>query len=218
MSTPAFGDTVTRIGDFLRYPRRVLLEVLRSTFSGEHLFTDTEGHKIENPFLYKVDENGQTTKESQLEIADAWTQELDATDPRPITLCQRGSLGFHDSSIDGFKDSDARGLAIEYADFLRMPLSFLCFAQEDLESEELAFATAMVLRFFRKKILKKSHIHKIDSPVIGEMTVIARGSRSNLFSVPVSFSVYLPIRWVVKTSDPKEVRGFAVQSSFSPLR
>lgn len=218
MSTPDFGDAITRVGDFLRYPRRVLLSMLRGAFSQEYLFTNEEGHKIENPFLYKENESGQTTRESQLEIADVWTEELDVTDPRPIILTQRGSLGFHDSSIDGFKNADARGLAIEYADFLRMPLSFLCFAQKDLESEELAFAAAMVLRYFRKTILKRSHIQKIDSPIIAEMAVIERGSRSNLFSTPVSFSVYLPITWVVRTARPKEVKTFAVHSSFQSLR
>ena len=217
MSTPSFGDTITRIGDFVRYPRRVMLEMLRGSFSEDHLFTNTEGHKIENPYLYRVDEKGQTSKDSQIEFADVWTEELETTDPRPIILTQRGSLGFHDSSIDGFKDSDARGLAIEYADFLRMPLSFLCFAQKDLMSEEIAVAAGLLLRFFRNTILRNTLIHKIDSPVIGEVAVITRGSRSNLYSTPVSFSVYMPINWVVKTTQPKHVRGFAVSTSFPSL-
>jgi len=217
MSTPDYGDTMTRIGDYLRYPRRVLLEMLRSAYSSQHLFTNTEGHKMINPFWYKVAENGQTTKDSQLELADAWTEELDVTDPRPILLTQRGSVGFHDASIDGFKGADARGLDIEYADFTRMPLTFLCFAQKDLLSEELAWSSALLLRFFRKTILRKTLIHKIDSPVVGEVAVITRGSRSNLFSTPVSFSVYMPITWTVRTTDPKVVREFAVSSSFPPM-
>lgn len=217
MSTPAYGDTMKRVGDYLRYPRRVMLEVLRSAFSSEHLFTNTEGHKMENPFLYKEDEHGGTARDSKLELADVWAEELDVTDPRPTLLTQRGSLAFNDSSIDGFKGADPGGLAIEYADMLRMPLSFLCFAQKDLLSEELALASALLLRFFRNRIQKKTHIHKIDSPVIGEIAVITRGSRSNLFSTPVSFSVHMPINWVVKTSDPNLARGFAISSSFQPM-
>lgn len=218
MSYPNFGDVITRIGDYLKYPRTLVLQVLRSAFSSEYLFTNTEGHRIENPFLYEADESGQTTRDSKLELADAWTEELETTDPRPIVVVQRGPLGFHDSSIDGFKDEDPRGLAIEYADFLRMPLTCLCFAQNDIESEELGLTVGLILRFFRGRILKKSHLHKIDSPVIGEVAVITRGSRSNLFSTPVSFSVYLPMNWVIKTTAPREARGFAVQSSFRSLR
>jgi len=218
MSTPDFGDVITRVGDFLRYPRRVMLEILRSAFSSDYLFTNTAGHQLENPYLYKADAHGNTEKDSQIEFADAWTQELDATDPRPIVLIQRGPLGFHDSTIDGFKHSDARGLEIEYADCLRIPLTFLCFSQEDLESEEIALTTALVLRFFRKKILKKTLLHKVDTPLIGERAVISRGSRSDLYSTPVSFSVHMPINWVVKATDPREVKGFAVSSSFSSLK
>jgi hypothetical protein len=173
---------------------------------------------MENEYRYEADESGQTTKESRIELADVYTEELEATDPRPIILTQRGPLGFHDSSIDGFKNSDARGLAIEYADFLRMPLSFLCFAQKDLMSEEIALVAAFLLRFFRHTILKNTLLHKIDSPVIGEIAVITRGSRSNLYSTPVSFSVYMPINWVVRTTQPKVAAGFSVSSSFPSLR
>jgi hypothetical protein len=195
-----------------------MLEMLRGSLSQENLFTNTEGHKIENPYRYEADESGQTTKDSNIELADVWTEELETTDPRPIILTQRGPLGFHDSSIDGFKNSDARGLAIEYADFLRMPLTFLCFAQKDLMSEEIALVAALLLRFFRHTILRNTLLHKIDSPVIGEVAVITRGSRSNLYSTPVSFSVYMPINWVVKTSQPKQARGFAVSTSFPSMK
>lgn len=215
---PSFGVTFERVGDYIRYPRRVMLDMLRHALASEHLFTNTEGHLMENPYQFKTDENGGTARDSKIELADAWTQELEAEDPRPIVVIQRGPLGFHDSSVDGFKGSDARGLAIEYADFLRMPLTFLCFSQVDLESEEIGIMVGFLLRFFRHTILKNTMFHKVDSPVVGEMAVIERGSRSNLFSTPVSYSVYMPINWVVKTSRPKQAAGFAVQSSFSSMK
>jgi len=65
-STPDFGDTISRIGDFVRYPRRVMLQMLRSALSSEYLFTDTDGHRVPNEYRYEADAEGQTTKESRI--------------------------------------------------------------------------------------------------------------------------------------------------------
>jgi len=198
-STPDFGDTITRIGDYARYPRRVLLQVLESGFSSEHFFTE-EG-QLPNPYLYKKD-GKDTALDSKIEIADGFTNELAKTDPRPVILCRRvGDLAFADSSIAAREKWDWWGEYQQFADFLTAPLVFECYARIDVQSEEIAVATAFFLRLFREHIRSRSKLFHLGSPSVGVTQPVKADSKQDLFMTPVPIMTNAVIRWRMKWED-----------------
>jgi hypothetical protein len=205
MSTPDFGDTVIRVGDYLRYPRRMLIQVLESGFSSPKFFNSTG-----NPFLYVKDEvKGDTAETSKIEIADGWTNELDKTDPRPIILCQRDTLTFEDTSINAFKGIDLPGgLVKRHADLIKLPLNFLCFSRIDTEADELALTVGLFFRLFRDHLRNNSKLFKMSSPVIGNATPVRTDAKIDLFSVPVSLTTEYTIVWKVTWTVPKQAKDF----------
>lgn len=205
---PDFGDSVSRVGDIIRYPKRVLIQVLKSAFSEPYLFTAGE-NKVENPFLYKAEPNGDTAKDSRLEIADMYTNELNATDPRPIVIAQRADVSFGEGSIGTLHGMDMpHGKWKTFVDQVHIPINFLCFAKVDVESEELALVTAFVLRLFRERTLKDSKLFKLERPGIQMTTPIEIGAQNELFSTGVVTGTTLTLMWKVTDTNlynPKDV-------------
>lgn len=215
MATPSFGDSTSRVGNFLFYPRRVLLEALELGFASEYFYTE-EG-RTSNPFLYRRNEDGETADDSKLEIADGWSRELEKTDPRPIIICQRESFQFHDSSINGLQNVDMpHGKFRTFADFTRMPLNFLCFSRVHLESEELGLVTAFFLRFFKDHLRNKAKFLKISSPVVGPTTPITTDVQVDLFSTPISIETYMTIRWKTTWTALEEANDLKVDINVVP--
>jgi hypothetical protein len=210
MSTPAFGDTITRVGEFLRYPKRVLIEFLQKAFAEEYLFTNTEGEKVINPFLYTVDEEGGTDKDSKIEICDTWTEELKSTDPRPIITAQRHEMPFGESSIKSLGHAAMPASNVKkFADMVSMPISFNCWSRKDVESEEMAMAVAFILRLFRDIVVARTRIDKITAPVIGGTTPVKTDSEHELFVTPVSITTHMTLSWKLtytKLEDAKDVK------------
>lgn len=212
MSTPSYGDTFTRVGDYLRYPKRVLLEALQSGFREQYLFTNTEDEKVENPYLYRTDEEtGETHKDSKIEIVDTWTEELNDTDPRPIITVQRQEMAFGESAIRSLRDIDLPGgLWKKYADMVSMPLLFNCWSRKDIESEEIAITVAFLLRLFRDIHIARTKIDKITVPIIGGTTPVKADSEHELFVTPVSVTTHMTLAWKIEHTDPKQASSFAV--------
>lgn len=214
-ATPAYHDSRSRVGDFLRYPRRVLIEALEQGFSNDYFYTwdDAEERRVVNPFLYSK-KDGETAKDSRLEIADGWTRELEATNPRPIILCSRDTMTFQDSSIGGLNNpSYPWGKSREFADTLQVPLIFHCFAREDVESEELALVTTLFLRMFREFHLKNTRLLKMTTPAIGAPTPIKTDARVDLFDTQISFLTAITISWKVKDMALKSAKDVVVSIS-----
>ena len=151
MGTPDYKDIRTPVGNPLRYGRRVMIQILQSAFESEHLYTDTDGSRVENRFLLKLDEEGEPAEDSRLVISDGWTNELTAKEPRPMVIVNRGDFGFLGLSIGAsqthgwprYDINEEAGTATKterYADLTEMPLSFTCLARQELEAEELAWA------------------------------------------------------------------------------
>jgi hypothetical protein len=215
-STPEYHDSTSRIGDFLRYPRRVLIQALEAGFGNPYFYTwsENEQDKEENRFLYVKDESGDTSKDSKIEIADGYTEELNSTNPRPIILCTRDSMTFQDSSIGGLKAADLPWFkSRDFADLITIPLVFQCFSRKDVESEELGLVTALFFRMFRETHLKNTRLQKMGSPVIGAPSIVETDSRLIFFVTPVSFPVTLVIGWRTKFLDLKDVKDVAVTIS-----
>jgi hypothetical protein len=211
-STPAYGDSTSRVGDFLRYPRRVLLEALEGGFSNEYFYTDdtTPASRIPNPYLY-VKANGETAENSKLEIADGWTRELDKTNPRPIILCQRDSLSFQNPSIGALKDPGLPWSRQKtFATMTQVPLVFHCFAREDVESDELSLVVGLFFVLFREEHLKNTRIQSMSLPVVGAPTPIRTDSRVDMFDSPVSLTVTMTIGWRLMFGNLRNMTDFGV--------
>lgn len=215
-STPEYHDSTSRVGDFLRYPRRVLIQALEAGFSNPYFYTwsEDEQDREENRFLYVKDASGDTSKDSKIEIADGYAEELNSTNPRPIILCTRDSMTFHDNSIGGLKVADLPWFKTkDYADLITVPLVFQCFSRKDTESEELGLITALFFRMFRETQLKNTRIQKMGSPVIGAPTIVEADSRLEFFVTPVSFPVVMVIGWRTKFLDLKDAKDVAITIS-----
>lgn len=215
-ATPPYHDSTSRVGDFLRYPRRVLIEALEDGFSNEYFYTWDEQQveqRIVNPFLY-TKKDGDTAKDSRLEIADGWTRELEATNPRPIILCSRDTMTFQDSSIGGLSNPSLPwGKTRTFADTLQVPLIFHCFAREDVESEELGLVAALFFRMFREFHMKNTRLLKMTTPVIGAPTPIKTDARVDLFDTQISFLTAMTISWKARDLALKSAQNVVVSIS-----
>lgn len=204
MGTPDYKDVASPVGNPLRYPRRVMIEILQSAFESEFLYTDTEGFKVPNRFLIKFDEDGETSKDSQLVIADGWTDELEQTDPRPMIIVNRGDFGFLGLSVGSGKthgwpdyDIEKKTKTETYADMTEMPLSLSCLARQELETEELAWACALFIRMLHFELMEKSKLFKISMPRVSAPAIIKSDSKIDLVLTVVSFSVHQAMQWKV---------------------
>jgi hypothetical protein len=213
---PSFGDKFSRVGDIIRYPKRVLIEALQSAFAEPYLYTDgPSGERIENPFRYVKDEKGETAKDSPLEIADMWSERLNATDPRPIIVVQRDTVSFDKSAIGLRKNMSMPGnLTTEYANTSTIPINFLCFSRKDVESEELALTVALLFLFFKEYILRKTKLFTISLPSVGTTTPIKQDAEHELFVTPVSLSVMMTLNWKMTRTDPKKASDFVIVTTF----
>jgi len=192
--TPEVKDLETPVGNPLRYPRRVLLQILASAFSEPGLIDDT------NPFLFVFDfEKGEVAQDSKLVLADTYSDELESTDPRPMVIVSRGDFGFLKLSI-GAKENTVSSLGATktYADMTEMPIVFNCISRRDTESEDLAWATAGIFRYFKSEIRKRINVQKLSDPRVGAPIVVKADSQIDLFLTPISMTVHQVTRWGVK--------------------
>lgn len=193
--TPEVKDLATPVGNPLRYPRRVLLQILASAFSEPELL---DGR---NPFLFVFDfDKGEIDQKSKLVLADTYSDELASTDPRPMIIVSRGDFGFLNLGI-GAKENTVSFLGAKkiYADMTEMPVVFNCISRRDLESEDLAWATAGIFRYFKEDIRKRINVQKLSNPRVGAPIVIKADSQIDLYLTPISMTVNQTTRWAVRT-------------------
>jgi len=208
MGTPDYKDTRTPVGNPLRYPRRAMIEILQSAFESEYLYTDTEGERVVNRFLVKLDEKGEPKEDSRLVIADGWTNELEQKDPRPMVIVNRGDFGFLQLAVGAsqthgwprYKINQEAKTATkteEFTDLTEMPLQLSCLARQELEAEELAWACALLVKMMHFELQEKSQLFRISIPRVGAPAIVKSDSQIDLFLTPVMFTVNQSIRWTV---------------------
>ncbi len=192
--TPEVKDLATPVGNPLRYPRRVLIQILGSAFAEPELLDGG------NPFLFVFDQKtGEISKDSKLVIADSYTDELMATAPRPMIIASRGDFGFLNLGIGAKLNTVSYlGQRKEYADMTEMPIVFNCISRRDIESEDLAWTAAGIFRFFKEEIRRIINVQKLSDPRIGAPIVIKADSQIDLFLTPISMTVHQATKWVVK--------------------
>jgi hypothetical protein len=214
MSTPSYGDVITRVGDILRYPKRVLIEVLQKGFAEEYLFTNSEGAKVINPYLYVVDENGETSEDSKIEIADTWTEELEGTDPRPMITLVRHEMPIGESSIRSLREYEMPASNTKkYSEVVSMPISANCWSRKDLESEEIAMTVAFFIRLFRDIHIARTRLDKITAPTVGSTTPVKLDAEHELFVTPVTFTTHYSLHWKLTHTNLEEAKDFNVNIS-----
>jgi hypothetical protein len=192
--TPEVKDLETPVGNPLRYPRRVLVQILQSAYSEPTLIDGG------NPFLFVFDpEKKEISEDSKLVIADTYTDELQQTEPRPMVIVSRGDFGFLTLGIGG-KENTVSYLGAEksYADMTEMPIIFNCLARRSNESEDLAWATAAIFRYFKEEIRRRINVQKLSDPRVGAPIVVKADSQADLFLTPISMTVHQATKWVVK--------------------
>lgn len=211
LGAPDFGDTTTPVFNPLVYPRRIIIEVLESAFSQDILFGYPGSPP--NPYKYKVAADGGPADDSGIVIADTFSDSLVAADPRPIITVDRGAFQFADVAIDGMgqrgatpalatTDADGdlhvmggAGVNQSFQDFATMSLSLNCYARRSLEAEQVAWLSGGFIRFFEREIKLGASIHRLDSPVIGEVRSVRADSQNDLFVCPITLVVHQVISW-----------------------
>jgi len=203
--TPEVKDLETPVGNPLRYPRRVLLQVLASAFSEPELIDGG------NPFLFIFDQDKKEIgKDSKLVLADTYTDELEVTEPRPMVIVSRGDFGWLRLGI-GAKENTLSYLGAKktYADMSEMPIIFNCISRRDIESEDLAWATAQIFHLFREEIRRRINVQKLSDPRVGAPIVVKADSQNDLYLTPVSMAVHQASRWDV--TKPLRIGKFEYQ-------
>ena len=209
MGTPDYKNTETPVGNPLRYARRVLIQILQSAFESEHLYTDTDGERVVNRFLLKLTDKGEPAKDTNLVIADGWTNELTSTEPRPMIIVNRGDFGFLQLGVGASQthgwpqykiDTEAmKASKIErYSDLTEMGMQLSCLARQELEAEELAWACGLFIRMMHFELDEKSQLFKISVPRIGSPAIVKADSQIDLFLTPVTFTVHQAMKWKVE--------------------
>ena len=192
--TPEIKDQTTPVGNPLRYPRRIVLQLLQSAFAEEHLVTP----ETDNPYLYKKNADGGPAEDSKIVIADGYTDELTRKEPRPMIIVTRGDFGFLNLSIGGKLNTVSyRGGLKEYVDGTEMPLIINCVARRDMPAEEIAWIIAGFFRFFKTEIRRRINVFKLGDPRVGAPIIVKADSQADLFLVPVSFMVQQTMKWNV---------------------
>jgi hypothetical protein len=236
VGAPDFGSISTAVFNPLAYPRRVIIQVLQSAFSGTSFFQYPDAPA--NPFQIVLDSPaGNPLETSQLVVADSFSDELLKTDARPTVIVSRDSLQFGDLAVNarGFgsaaptvKLRSAAGspqvfgtsgrTKASFADMTTMPLVINCYARRDLESELLAWLVAGFIRFYEQEIKDGSLIYRLDAPLVGTTQPARLDSQHDLFLTQINMVIYQSIKWVKTTtlSSPGE-RLLGSPSPFSNL-
>jgi hypothetical protein len=193
-----YGTEDPIIGNFLVYPRRLVLEVLSLAFQQPELFapvmlggSDTQ----RNPFLLKLKEDGGVAPDSRLVLSDFSSEAVIRTESRPRIVVERGagrfsSFGMAKTIGTGF--ATGRGL---FANIFESSIEIRCVSRVKAESESLALAVGSVLLYFENEIRKKSALHHISPPTIGTTTPEKVDATIDQFNTQVTVAVAQTMSW-----------------------
>jgi len=164
-----YGDGDAVVGNFLLYPRRIVLEVLTRLLQNEKLFNtlDTPGRDEDrNPFLLRLTADGGVAPNSRVILADFGSEHLTKADMRPRLVVNRGTGRFLNS---GFAQQRMVAPGVrEYVDLFETGLTIRCVGRTKLESENLALVVVAALWFSRHEIRKRANLHAIGPLAVSE--------------------------------------------------
>jgi hypothetical protein len=234
IGAPDFGSLSVAVFNPLAYPRRILIQVLQSAFSGTSFFQYPDAPA--NPFQVVLESPaGNPLETSKLVIADTDSDELDKTDSRPTVIVSRDALQFGDLAVNarGF-GSAAPAVRLRtagsptvfgttgrtkasFADMTTMPIVINCYARRSLESELLAWLVAGFVRFYEQEIKDGSLIYRFDAPLVGTTRAARSDSQHDLFLTQINMVIYQSISWVKTTTVSSPGERTSMVSPFSNL-
>lgn len=201
-----FGDTHAEIGNYLLYPRRVVLEVIKACFKKPNLFTPLSVEGIDtdaNPFLYVETANGTLSPKSRLVIADYGTEQTVRGESRPRIIVTRSGGRF--LTQGQMAKSLPYGLATgsqKYLDIFESNLVIRCVARSRMESELLGLSVSSLLLFFSKDIRRHSQVHHFGGITVSDTTPEKYDSEIDQSVTNVTVEVSQSISWLKSQINP----------------
>ncbi len=200
---PPFGNIEDTPSEFLLYPKKILIQVLKEAFSEDTLFTDEEGKGFKNPYLYiprtgdvtggSPDDDDSIDEDSRLLIANEWNTELEEPDFRPALVISRSDFSFVEHGIGRGRNETLSGEALfdtqTFNDQGVTSLAVSCIERDTAPAERLAALVAIFLRMFHRTIRENSSIFRFGSPRIGVITPLKRDAKFDRVAVQVMVDV-----------------------------
>ena len=150
---------------------------------------DTE-NKLINNFLWSENQ-----EDTQIFIADSWTENMERTEPRPALIVTRGDVRWMNSSIDQFQQQSFATGARTYMDLIAGDITINCFSRNGLQSELLSTIVFSAVQFFAKDIRERTRLFEVNTVTIGRESLVQSDSKEDLFVVPVGIGLYWHDRW-----------------------
>lgn len=208
LGVAAFGELDPRVGNFLYYPRRVVLEVLKLLFQQEDLFTpiDAAGADVDrNPFLLKLREDGSPHADSRIVVADDGSEHLAQEESRPRIIVDRGSgefagTGFSQKNFTAWAGTNT---GQRFSDLYGTSIVVRCVGRVKLESEALGNAVSFCLTMFREEIKKKSDLHHLSPPTVSQTVKEKVDSEVEQYVTTVQSQIQQSVNWEKSKLNPQ---------------
>lgn len=206
LGVASFGDAHAKVGNYLLYPRRVIIEVIKSAFKSANLFTPstTEGVDTDaNPFLYVEESDGTLSPRSRIVIADYGTEYSVRGESRPRIILARSGGRF---LVQGqMAKSMPYGLATgkqQYLDIFESSIVIRCVARNRTESELLGLTVGSLLLFFTRTIREKSQLHHFGGLTISDTQSEKSDSEVDQAVTTVTMEVSQSVSWLRSQINP----------------
>lgn len=194
-----FGANSPVVGNFLLYPRRVILQVLKLAFKQPNLFTPSTVDAVPedaNPFLYVELEDGTLSTDSRLVIADFNAEDLVRGEGRPRIVVHRMQGTFMNQSALSRTNTYTRATnSKRFSDIFESSLIIRCVGSNRPESELLALSVSSIILFFSDEIRRKSDLHFLGTPTVAETQLEKADSGAEQYCTAVSLSVSQTFTW-----------------------
>lgn len=198
-----FGTKNPLVGNFLLYPRRIILEVLRLALQEENLFdnfAEPGTVRDRNQFLLKYDSAGNLSPDSLIVLSDSGSEKLVRGDNRPRLSVERGAGQFTQTPLS--RTREVWPGARHSSDVFDSTVEINCHSSKKLESELLAMVVSGIVLYFQNTIREKSALMYISAPRVEATSAEAADSEVVSYNTKVILQVSQPVSWVTKLINP----------------
>jgi hypothetical protein len=141
-------------------------------------------------------------QESELQITDKYSFNLDDVQARPIIVANRGPVRWSNTSgFQQMQEMNPRTARTVHTDLIAGSVIFNCFSKEGIEAEGIAGNVFEWFRVFRKP-LRKSGLFSVQSTTMGEEALVKSDSRPDMSVVPVQIEASVQVRWSIEPYAP----------------
>jgi len=199
-----FGTKNPLVSNFLLYPRRIILEVLRLALQEENLFNnfaDPGTVRDRNPFLIKYDSAGNLSPDSLVVISDTGSDKLVRGDNRPRISVERMTGRFTQTGLS--RTREIWPGARRSSDLFESSVEINCRSSKKIESELLASVVSSLVFYFQDLIRQKSALMFLGPPTIESTAAEATNLEVENYNTKVVIAVAQSISWVTTLIDPK---------------